>query len=703
MTAAGGPDKKKPVAAGGKAVRKKAGPAKAKAKAKPKAVAKTGGKTAARKTKAPTKPSLVAPPVVEAFAPTLSEDDLRLFAEGRHPRVYRVLGAHRKTLRDADGRDVDGTAFAVWAPAATRVSVVGDFCDWDGNRWPLRPLGTSGVHERFIPGVDAGTFYKFEIQTATGETLLKTDPYGSWTEQPPGHASCVIAEGTYTWGDAAWMKARRTWDPLREPLSVYEVHLGSWARVPEEGDRSHSYREIAPLLVERALEMGFTHLELMPIMEHPFGGSWGYQVTGYFAPTSRYGTPDDLRFLIDTAHKAGLGVILDWVPAHFPGDAHGLACFDGTPLYEHEDPRKGLHPDWDTLIFNYGRHEVANLLLSNALYWLEEFHVDGLRVDAVASMLYLDYSREPGDWVPNEHGGRENLDALDFIKQLNTLVRTEAPGCITIAEESTSWPGVTAPIADGGLGFHLKWNLGWMHDSLKYFGTDPLFRPHHHEAITFPVMYENTERFLMPLSHDEVVHGKGSLFGKMHGDPWQRLANLRVLLTYQFTRPGKKLLFMGTELGSEHEWDHDKSLDWHLADQPERQGLHKLIIALGALYRGTPCLWRGDPDPGGFNWIHCEDREASVFSYQRWSGDEHVLVVLNMTPMPRWGYRIGAPVAGGYRVLLNSDAQEFGGSGAGHGKDARIHTDAADCHGMAQSLVLDVPPLGALVLGPGDG
>ncbi len=699
MSPAPEPNKKKP-SVRKKAVRKKAAPkastkkASAKKTGAKKASGRGAGKAAAKSSAAPA-PAPITAPIKERFAPTLSETDLHLFAEGHFKRIDKKLGAHPMTLMGEVG-----TAFAVWAPAARRVSVVGDFCDWDGSRWPLRPLGTSGVHERFLPGVEPGVFYKFEIETAAGDILLKTDPYGVWTEQPPGHASCVMAPDSYHWGDAEWMQARRSWDPLRSPLSAYEVHLGSWARRSEDGNRSLSYREIAPLLVERVLELGFTHVELMPVMEHPFGGSWGYQVTGYFAPTSRYGTPDDLRFLIDSLHQAGIGVLLDWVPAHFPGDDHGLAKFDGTPLYEHEDPRKGRHPDWDTLIFNYGRHEVANLLLSNALYWLQEFHIDGLRVDAVASMLYLDYSRDAGEWVPNEHGGRENLDALEFLKQLNTLVREETPGCITVAEESTSWPGVTAPIADGGLGFHLKWNLGWMHDSLKYFGTDPLFRPHHHDAVTFPMMYEDTERFLMPLSHDEVVHGKGSLYAKMHGDPWQKLANLRLLLCYQFSRPGKKLLFMGTELASEQEWDHDSSLDWHLSDQADRQGMHKLLATLGALYRDTPCLWRGDPDPGNFAWIDCEDREQSVYSYQRWADGEHVLVVLNMTPVPRLAYRIGAPVEGAYHVALNSDAEDFGGSGNGMQATTQIDTQPEGCHGMPQSVVLDLPPLGALILTP---
>ncbi len=675
--------------AGGK---KKATRKRAKSPARKAGAKKTTARKGTRKA-APAARGVPAEPPAPEFAPTVGEADLQRFAEGRHPGVHELLGAHVRTL---DG--VAGTSFAVWAPAARRVSVVGDFCDWDGARWPLRPLGTSGVHERFVPGVGDGALYKFEIETSSGERLLKSDPYGRAAEPPPGHASRVVAPSTHAWGDADWLAARAGRDVLREPLSVYEVHLGSWARIPEDGNRSLGYREIAPALVERARELGFTHVELMPVMEHPFGGSWGYQVTGYFAPTSRYGTPDDLRFLIDTLHRAGIGVLLDWVPAHFPGDEHALARFDGTPLYEHEDPRKGKHPDWDTLIFNYGRHEVANMLLANALYWIEEFHVDGLRVDAVASMLYLDYSREAGEWVPNELGGRENLEAVDFIRRLTTTVRERAPGCLMIAEESTSWPGVTKPVTDGGLGFHLKWNLGWMHETLRYFSTDPLFRPHVHEAITFPVMFEHTEHFLMPLSHDEVVHGKGSLFGKMHGDTWQKLANLRTLLTYQYTRPGKKLLFMGTEVASAREWDHDTSLDWHLGEEPGRQGLRRFLGALGHLYRATPALWRDDESADGFTWIDCEDKEQSVFSYERRSGDERAVVVLNMTPLGREGYRIGAPVAGRWRELLSSDAPEFGGSGGSTPKE--LETEAVACHGREQSLVLSLPPLGALVLAP---
>ncbi len=632
------------------------------------------------------------------FAPTLSDVDLHLFAEGNHQGVHELLGAH---VREVDG--VSGTAFAVWAPSAAAVSVVGDFCHWQPGEYPLRPLGPSGVHEGFVPGMGPGTLYKFAIRTADGELLQKTDPYGRFTEQPPGHASIVVAPSTYTWGDGDWLAARAHRHPVRSPLSIYEVHLGSWLRL---GKKSLSFRQIAKPLAERVRQLGFTHAEFMPLMEHPFGGSWGYQVTGYFAPTSRWGDGDGLRFLVDTFHGAGLGVILDWVPAHFPRDDHGLHRFDGTALYEHEDPRRGHHPDWDTSIFNYGRHEVANLLLCSALHWFEAYHIDGLRVDAVASMLHLNYSRPDGEWLPNAEGGSENTDAIALLKRINSTVHERFPGSLMMAEESTTWPGVTAPIDQGGLGFDLKWNLGWMHDTLDYFAVDPVFRCHHNEKITFAMAYEHTEQFLMPLSHDEVVHGKGSLLNKMHGDHWQRFANLRSLLTYQFTRPGKKLLFMGTELASFAEWDHDGSLDWHLADDPMRQGLSHLLTQLNALYREHPCLWRGDPDESGFEWIFCEDRARSVFSYLRRWEDQHLLVVMNLTPVPREQYRVGVPDHGSdaglgeYRFLLDTDHSDVGGSGylTTH-NPATIEPVAI--HERERSIVLDLPPLAVLVLAPG--
>jgi 1,4-alpha-glucan branching enzyme len=633
------------------------------------------------------------------FLPTLGDLDLHLLGEGNHRRLWRHLGAH---LRRMDG--VDGVAFAVWAPNARRVSVVGDFCRWDGRLFVMRHLGASGVFELFIPDLGEGALYKYEILTQEGMLRTKTDPLARSMERPPGTASRVVREGGFPWGDDAWMDARRRSEPRREPLLAYEVHLGSWARVPEEGGRWLTYREIAPKLVAHAGGLGFTHLEILPVMEHPFDGSWGYQVSGYYAPTARYGSPDDFRFFVDTCHRAGLGVILDWVPAHFPKDDWALRRFDGTALYEHEDPRRGEHPDWDTLIFNYGRNEVRNFLVANALYWLEEFHVDALRVDAVASMLYLDYSRKAGEWVPNRLGGRENLEAINFLTTLNALVLEEHPGCFTIAEESTAWPGVTRSASDGGLGFAFKWNMGWMHDTLRYFSRDPVHRRYHQDDLTFSMLYEYSERYLMPLSHDEVVHGKGSLLGKMAGDDWQKFANLRLLLAYQYTRPGKKLLFMGTEIAQEREWSHERSLDWHLAAQPLRAGLRGFLEELGALYRSSSCLWRRDEEPDGFRWIDCEDRENSVISYLRLDGAERVVVVCNLTPVARRGYRIGVPATGDWFLWLSSDDPRFGGSGAPCA--ARTSSESVRWHGFAQSVRLDLPPLGALVLGsharPGD-
>ncbi|HEX8726473.1 MAG TPA: 1,4-alpha-glucan branching protein GlgB [Gemmatimonadaceae bacterium] len=626
------------------------------------------------------------------FPPTIGDVDLHLFNEGTHRRLWDVLGAHPRTLAG-----VEGTAFAVWAPNAGRVSVVGDFCDWNGNRHVMRSLGSSGIHEAFVPGVGPGALYKFEIRTRDGRVLLKADPMAQAAELPPGTASRVY-RSAFAWSDDAWMAARRHASHTHAPMHTYEVHLGSWRRVPEAGNRWLSYRELAPLLVEHARRFAFTHLELMPVAEHPFTGSWGYQVTGYYAPTARYGTPDDFRFFVDYCHRHGIGVILDWVPAHFPKDAFALARFDGTALYEHVDPRLGEHPDWGTLVFNFGRHEVRNFLVANALYWLDEFHVDGLRVDAVASMLYLDYSRKPGEWLPNRHGGRENLDAIDFLRAVNDAVHQAYPGCVMIAEESTAWPGVTRSSSEGGLGFTFKWNMGWMHDTLDYLHHDPVHRRYHQDELSFAMVYEYSERFVMPLSHDEVVHGKGSLYNKMPGDPWQKLANLRLLLAYQCTRPGKQLLFMGTELAPEREWNHDASLDWHLADEPDRAAFGRFLEQLGRLYRDTPAFWQRDPDPEGFAWIDAADRENSVFAYARLNGDDHRVIVLNCTPVPRHDYRIGAPVDGRYRVVMNSDAVEFGGSGAGSFGDVR--TEATPCHGRAQSMRLVLPPLGVLVLAP---
>ncbi|RMG12585.1 MAG: 1,4-alpha-glucan branching protein GlgB [Planctomycetota bacterium] len=622
----------------------------------------------------------------------LSDFDLHLIGEGRHLRLWEALGAHCEVL---DG--VPGVRFALWAPHALRVSAVGDFCDWDGSAWPLAQHGDSGVFEGFVPGVEPGALYKFEIETQRGEFLLKADPLARAAERPPATASRVVAPSHYAWGDAGWLAERRRRDPLREPFFVYEVHLGSWARAPGEPDRLLSYRELAPLLVEHAHRYGFTHVELMPVMEHPFAGSWGYQVTGYYAPTARHGSPDDLRFLVDTLHQAGIGVILDWVPAHFPRDDWALARFDGKPLYEHPDPRRGEHRDWGTLIFDYGRPQVRNFLLANALYWLQEFHADGLRVDAVASMLYLDYSRGPGEWEPNVHGGREHLEAIDFLRELNAAVAEECPGCVTIAEESTAFEGVTRPVDQGGLGFTFKWNMGWMHDTLAFLARDPIHRGHHLDQLTFAMLYEHSEHFLMPLSHDEVVHLKGSLLRKMHGDPWQRFANLRLLYAYQLTRPGKKLLFMGSELAPEEEWDHQRCLPWHLEEVPAHAGVGRCLAALGTLYRERPSLWRGDPDPAGTRWIDCQDRERTIVSYLREADEDRLVVVLNLTPVPRPGYRLGVPPAEGYRLVLNTDAEEFGGSGAPVGP---LRLERSPAHGFAHSLVFDLPPLAAVVFEP---
>ena len=626
------------------------------------------------------------------FLPTLGEMDLHLFGEGTHRRLWDCLGAH---VRRVDG--IDGVSFAVWAPGAKSVSVVGDFCRWDGRIFPMRCLGNSGVFELFLPAVRPGALYKYEIKTRDGSIRLKTDPFAFAMETPPGTASRVVAPA-YRWNDASWMQERSRGDMRREALSAYEVHLGSWARVPEEFNRPLTYRELAFKLVDHVKQMGFTHIELLPIAEHPFTGSCGYQVSGYYAPTARYGTPDDLRFLVDRCHQNGIGVLLDWVPAHFPKDDFALRRFDGTALYEHEDRRRGEHPEWGTLIFNYGRHEVRNFLIANALYWLEEFHIDGLRVDAVASMLYLDYSRGDHEWIPNEFGGRENLEAVEFLRDLNRTIAAEQPGCFTVAEESTAWPGVTRSVEHGGLGFAFKWNMGWMHDTLEYFKKDPVHRKHHYDKITFAMLYEYSENFIMPLSHDEVVHMKGSLVRKMPGDEWQKFANLRTLLTYQFTRPGKKLLFMGTELAPDSEWNHDASLDWHLADQPLRAGLMRFMADLGHFYRETPCLWLRDCDPGGFQWIDCEDRDNSVLSFARWDETRHVIVVINMTPIPRLDYRVGAPIGGRYRQRFCSDDPAYGGSQ--FDTLPEIDTVPVPHHGQSQSLVLRLPPLGVIVLQP---
>ena len=633
-------------------------------------------------------------PSPPAFAPTLSDLDLHLFNEGTHRQLWKKLGANPRTI---DG--VLGVAFAVWAPNARRVSVVGDFCDWDGRKFPMRPLASSGIWETFVPGVPAGSLYKFEIHTRDGQLRLKTDPFAKKLEQYPGTASIVVEDSTFPWQDTRWVERRNRAHHVREPLSIYEVHLGSWARVPEDGGRALSYREIAPLLAKHVNELGFTHIELMPVMEHPFYGSWGYQVSGYFAPTSRYGSPDDFRYFVEVMHEHEIGVILDWVPAHFPKDDFALRRFDGTALFEHEDPRLGEHPDWGTLIFNYGRNEVRNFLVANALFWLREFHIDGLRVDAVASMLYLDYSRKAGEWLRNVHGGRENLEAIKFLKEFNQAIHDEEPGAFTVAEESTAWPDVTKAVSEGGLGFTFKWNMGWMHDTRTYFALDPVHRRYHQDQLTFAMVYEYSERFIMPLSHDEVVHGKGSLLSKMAGDEWQKFANLRLLLAYMFTRPGKKLVFMGVELAPWDEWNHEASLDWHLTGASGRRVSHKAFLArLLHVYRQRPSLWRCDDSWEGFGWIDASDRDNSVISYIRRDANEHTVTVLNLTPIPREQYRIGVPAATRYERIINTDDVAWGGSG--FASVASYNAEPAPFHGFEQSIVATLPPLGALVIGP---
>ena len=627
------------------------------------------------------------------FLPTVGDIDLHLFNEGTHRKLWNMLGAHPREIGGERG-----VSFAVWAPNARSASVIGQFDQWDARLLPMRRLGSSGVFELFVPGIEPGAMYKYQLRTREGVPRIKTDPFAFGMEAPPETASCVVDLARYEWNDTEWMDARPTRDSTRLPMLIYEMHLGSWARVPENDDRPLTYRELAPRLVEHCQRLGFTHVELMPVMEHPFTGSWGYQVSGYFAPTRRYGSPDDFKYFVDTLHRAGIGVILDWVPAHFPKDDFALRRFDGTALYEHEDPRLGEHPDWGTLIFNYSRTEVRNFLIANALFWLLEYHCDGLRVDAVASMLYLDYSRKPGEWLRNRFGGRENLDAIDFLRAMNDAVHADAPGCYTIAEESTSWPGVTKPPREGGLGFTYKGNMGWMHDTLAYFSQDPLYRSYHQDQITFAMIYEYSERFIMPLSHDEVVHLKKSLLEKMPGDPWRKLANLRLMLAYMYTRPGKKLLFMGTEIAPYNEWNHDVSLDWHLADEQAHGAFLRFVQELGALYDSHPAFWREDFDPAGFSWIDVADRMNSVLSYVRRAAESHAVIVLNMTPEPRANYRAGVPLAGSYEILLSSDSPRFGGSG--YGQQGSLATDPAPFHGYPQSVSLDLPPLGALVLAP---
>ena len=628
------------------------------------------------------------------YGRVLTDFDLHLFGEGTHLRAFEKFGAHRLVI----GTTV-GVHFAVWAPNADRVSLIGDFNGWDGRVHAMRLLVPSGVWEIFIPDLADGEKYKFEIRTRTGQLLNKTDPFGVAFEPPPQTAAVVHDISRYQWGDQSWMSARRecgSW--LDRPMAIYEVHLGSWARVPEDGNRFLTYREMAHRLVRYVKDLGFTHIELLPVMEHPFSGSWGYQVLGFFAPTSRFGPPEDFKLLVDACHQAGLGVILDWVPGHFPKDAHGLARFDGTALYEHADPRQGEHQDWGTLIFNYGRNEVRNFLLSNALWWLEEYHVDGVRVDAVASMLYLDYSRREGEWIPNRYGGRENIEAMEFLRQLNTLSHGEHPGTIAAAEESTAWPGVSRPVHLGGLGFTYKWNMGWMHDVLEYVHKDAVHRRWAHNLITFSALYMFTENFILPLSHDEVVHGKGALLDKMAGDLWQKHATLRSLYGYMYGHPGKKLLFMGGEFGQWREWRHDESLDWHLLDDPAHAGLRRYVQALNWHYRAEPALHQLDFDPSGFRWIDCNDNENSVLSLVRYARDpgDFVVMLFNFTPVPRRDYRIGVPAAGHYVERLNSDSALFGGSDLGNG--GGVSTEPIAAHGFDQSLNLSVPPLSCLLL-----
>jgi 1,4-alpha-glucan branching enzyme len=641
----------------------------------------------------------LAPPALPARhnASLINSDDLFLFNEGTHNRMYEKLGAHPATIDGAAG-----TFFGVWAPSARQVTVIGDFNGWNPGSHPMQNHGSSGVWECFIPGVGQGATYKYHIVSRIhGHVFDKADPFGYRHEKPPRTASQVW-DLDYHWSDQAWMRQRKAKNSLQAPMSIYEMHLGSWMRVPEEHGRSLTYREMAPKLAEYVQRMNFTHVQLLPVMEHPFYGSWGYQTTGYFAPTSRYGTPQDFMYLVDFLHQRGIGVILDWVPSHFPTDGHGLAFFDGTHLFEHADSRQGFHPDWKTNIFNYGRSEVRSFLLSSAIFWLDKYHADGLRVDAVASMLYLDYSRKAGEWIPNKFGGRENLEAISFVRRMNEDIYRNFPDVQTIAEESTSWPMVSRPVHLGGLGFGLKWDMGWMHDTLSYFEHDPIHRKFHHNLLTFRMIYAYHENFVLPLSHDEVVHMKGSLIRKMPGDEWQRFANLRLLYGYMYAQSGKKMLFMGDEFGQEREWAHDGSLDWHLLQQPLHEGLRHWVENINHLYRNEPALHLLECDPAGFEWVDCNDSAASVVSLLRKSKNpnESVLVVCNFTPIPRMDYRVGVPHAGFWREILNSDAKEYGGSGSGNygGREA----EEVPAHGKPCSLRLMLPPLGALFLKASD-
>ena len=627
------------------------------------------------------------------FSPVLGELDLHLLAEGNHFASYRKLGAHPLVH---DG--VEGVAFAVWAPNAQSISVVGDFNNWDGRRAAMRRRGGPGFWELFVPGLRAGHLYKYQIHGPDGELLpLKADPQAEQAEKPPGTASVVASPSRHVWRDGVWMAERWRHNDREAPIAIYEVHFGSWRRNLAENGRYLTYRELAAQLVPYVAEMGFTHIEIMPIMEYPFDGSWGYQPISLFAPTSRYGTPDDLRALVEACHNAGLGVLLDWVPGHFPTDPHGLGRFDGTALYEHADPRQGFHRDWNTLIYNFGRREVANFLLSSALYWLRDFHIDGIRVDAVASMLYLDYSRPAGEWIPNAFGGRENLAAIAFLRRMNELIFGESSGATSVAEESTAWPMVSRPTYVGGLGFGYKWNLGWMHDTLHYMSTDPLYRKYYHNDLSFGLLYAYHENFVLPLSHDEVVHGKGSLIGKMPGDQWQRFANLRAYFAFMWSHPGKKLLFMGGEFAHEREWNHDIGLDWQLLGDPLHDGVRRLVRDLNLLYCDTPALHRLDCDPDGFLWIDLANASESVIAYQRRGRDpnELAVIVCNFTPLPRSDYWIGVPRPGRYRERINTDALDYGGSGIGNA--GAVHSEAHAIHGYQHAIRLQLPPLGVLI------
>ena len=622
----------------------------------------------------------------------LTDYDLHLFNEGKHNRLYEKFGAH---VTEVDGKK--GTYFAVWAPDAERISVVGDFNGWNSDSHPMNPRGSSGVWEAFIHDLGKGAVYKYHIRSRYHMyEVSKADPYGFYNEIPPKTAS-IVWDLDYEWHDDEWMRTRYEHNKFDAPISIYEVHLGSWMRVPEDGNRSLSYRELAPKLADYVSDMGFTHVEFLPVMEHPFFGSWGYQVTGYYAPSARYGTPQDFMYLMDYLHQRGIGVYLDWVPSHFPNDEHGLAYFDGTHLYEHADPRKGFHPDWKSAIFNYERNEVRGFLLSNAIFWLDRYHADGLRMDAIASMLYLDYSRKQGEWIPNQYGGRENLGAVSLLRRVNTDAYQEFPDIQTIAEESTAWPMVSRPTYIGGLGFGMKWDMGWMHDTLLYMSKNPIHRKYHHNKLTFRGLYAFTENFVLPLSHDEVVHGKGSLIAKMAGDEWQKFANLRLLFGYMYTQPAKKLLFMGVEFGQWSEWNHDGSIDWWVLQFPFHQGAQRWVRDLNAFYRGQPALYETDFSPDGWRWIDADDSDNSVLTYMRFrkDGTAPLVMACNFTPVPRPGYRVGVPQQGHWHEVLNSNAGIYGGTDQGNfgGRD----TELIACHGHEQSLLLDLPPLAMVV------